>query len=125
MNLKKIIREEMDDLQWIRDLGPFNVSDKKWVIHFDVDCDLDEVRRLQKWIYSQGFKWVAGLTIDQMAGDCDTKYFFSTNYDWYGDFSDNKFDGYARWNDDLEWMIDNEGYELFKWSEIRKHLNPQ
>ena len=104
----------MDDLQGIRDLDPFNISNKKWIIHFDVDCDLDEVRRIQEWIYSQGYEWSNNLTIDEMV-DEDTEYYFNVD--------DHIFDGYASWDNSLSDMVDSYGYELFKWSDIKEQLN--
>ena len=115
MNIKKIIRETLEDLKWIRDVNPYNIIDKDWIIHFDVDCDLDEVRRIQEWIYSQGFIWASNATIEELSTDCDSKYYFRE----YSD--DFQFDSFWKWNEPLEEMIDR-GYVLYNWSEIRNTL---
>ncbi len=136
MNIKKIIREEIDDfdlltikninesqeditdLEWMMEIEPYDISNKDWIIHFDVDCDLDEVRRVQEWIYSQGFKWNSDATIEDMSRDCDPKYYFREYID------DIYFDAYFKWNQPLKEMIDR-GFVLYKWSDIRNTLSKE
>lgn len=116
MNLKKIIIKEIDDFDWVRKIEVYDISNKNWIIHFDMPCDLNEVRRLQEWIYSQGFVWSNEFTIDEMI-DCYAEYYFKEDYNY------NVFDGYGDWTSDLESKINDEGYVLYKWSDIRKQLN--
>lgn len=115
MNIKKIIRESLEDFEWIMDINPYNITDKDWIIHFDVDCDLDEVRRIQEWIYLQGFIWASDGTIEELSTDCHSIYYFREYPD------DIQFDAYAKWNVPLEEMIDR-GYVLYNWSDIRSTL---
>lgn len=114
----KNINESEDDitgLDWIMDVNPYNITDKDWIIHFDVDCDLDEVRRLQEWIYSQGFIWNTDATIEEMSTDCDSKYYFRVYTNGI------EFDAYLKWNEPLEEMIDM-GFVMYKWSDIKSTL---
>jgi len=112
--IKNIIKEELDDMQWIKDTEPLSISNKNWIIHNDVNNSEDEERRLQEWIYSQGYVWSNGFKIDDMLdGDCD----------YYVNTDENEFDAYILWNDELGNMISFYGYELFNWSSIRKQLN--
>lgn len=114
MNIKKIIKESLDDLQWIRDTEPFTISNKNWIIRNDVEVSVREDRKIQEWIYSQGYEWSNNLTIDEMV-DEDTEYYFNVD--------DHIFDGYASWNNSLSDMVDSYGYELFNWGDIKEQLN--
>lgn len=112
--IKNIIKEELDDMQWIKDTEPLSISDKNWIIHNDVNNSEEEERRLQEWIYSQGYVWSNEFNIEDMLdGDCD--YYINVNEVY--------FDAYRGWNDELDNMITHDGYELFNWSSIRKQLN--
>ena len=54
MNIRKIIREEMDDLQWIKDTNPLKEG------HYYVDADglsREERLDLQQKILDLGFRW--------------------------------------------------------------------
>lgn len=114
----KNINESQDNitgLEWMMEIEPYDISNKNWIIHFDVDCDLDEVRRIQEWIYSQGFIWNTDATIEEMSTDCDSKYYFRLYTD------DNQFDAYLKWNQPLEELIEM-GFVMYKWSDIRSTL---
>ena len=114
----KNINESQEDttgLEWMMEIEPYDISNKDWIIHFDVDCDLDEVRRAQEWIYSQGFKWSSDATIEDMSTDCNSKYYFREYID------DIEFDAYFKWNQPLKEMTDR-GFVLYRWSDIRNTL---
>jgi hypothetical protein len=112
--IKNIIKEELDDMQWIIDTEPLSISNKNWIIHNDVNNSEDEERRLQEWIYSQGYVWSNEFNIEDMLdGDCE--YYINVNEVY--------FDAYRGWNDELGNMISYDGYELFNWSSIKKQLN--
>ena len=101
-------------MQWIKDTEPLSISDKNWIIHNDVNNSEDEERKLQEWIYSQGYVWSNEFNIEDMLdGDCD----------YYINVHEVYFDAYRGWNDELDNMITHDGYELFNWSSIRKQLN--
>jgi hypothetical protein len=115
-SIRRILKEEFDELDWIRETNPFNLADKEWIIHFDVPCDLEENIKLQKWIYSQGYEWGYDLKIEDMV-DCDTPYYFKDEEKG----GDGIFDAYGQWNDSLDEMV-NYGYHVLKWSDIKKSL---
>lgn len=61
MNLRKIIREELDDLDWIRDITHQLPMDKDWWLINDVDPHSLEVsREIQNFLFNQGFMWLTG-----------------------------------------------------------------
>lgn len=106
----------MDGLDWIREVDPFNITNGGWIIDNDVNPNNEETdREIQEWIYSQGFKWVYGLTIKEMVS-IDCRYYFDD-----GDF---EFDGRSVWNECLDEMVQERGYELIRWSDIKKYGKP-
>jgi len=61
MNLRKIIKEELDDLDWIRDITHQLPMDKDWWLINDVDPHSLEVsRKIQNFLFNQGFMWLTG-----------------------------------------------------------------
>ena len=61
MNLRKIIREEIDDLDWIRDVTHQLPMDKDWWLINDVGPNSLEVsREIQDFLFNQGFSWLTG-----------------------------------------------------------------
>ncbi len=61
MNIRKIIKEELDDLDWIRDVNPQLPMDRDWWLINDVDPHSLEVsREIQDFLFNQGFMWLTG-----------------------------------------------------------------
>ena len=61
MNIRKIIREELDDLDWIRDITHQLPMDRDWWLINDVDPNSLEVsREIQQFLFNQGFSWLTG-----------------------------------------------------------------
>jgi hypothetical protein len=114
MNLKRIIREEMDDFDWVRDIKPIDLTRGRWILHFDTK-GLLENEKCQKFIYSQGFEWGDGIELEDML-DNREKYYFN-------ELGTNLFDAYNSLNNNLKSLIENEGYYIYKWSDIKNILN--
>ena len=63
MNIKRIIREEIDDFAWIKDVG-YNNTPKKgtaWVI-MDVPDTIEDSFKVQEFLFNLGFTWPLGST---------------------------------------------------------------
>jgi hypothetical protein len=59
MNIKRIIREEMDDLEWMDDIEPkSNVPDKytAWCL-MNIPNTSNDALIVQAFLHSNGFKW--------------------------------------------------------------------
>ena len=112
--IKNITRKSFDEFDWIRDTEPISIYDKNWIIHNDVGHSEEEERRIQEWIYSQGYVWPDDWQIEDMLdGNCE--YYFNADEVY--------FDAYGAWNSSLDSMISYDGYELLNWSDIKKQLN--
>jgi hypothetical protein len=56
---------------------------------------------------------VYDLTIEDVADSSEVMHYFNEN--------EFEFDGYSEKTDYIDYLIQNEGYELFKWSVIKKY----
>ena len=102
MNIRRIIKEEMDDLDWIGEVEPYNIHEGPWIILYDTD---EEHIEAQKWLFTQGYLW-EGNTTRIITGQNDKEhqkgFLFSgtVRYDEahdedYYPHSDSNFDGYG------------------------------
>ena len=106
--IKKILREEIGDFDWVDDIEPYILPDK-WIIHNDKG-DGDRIK-LETWLEEKGFSWGHGNTIKDMLPYKTIYYFNQTN---------NMFDGYQSWNNILDDKL-GYGYKLYKWSDLEKY----
>lgn len=61
LNEQNIIREEMDDFDWVRDIPNELPKDRDWWIINDVDPYSSEVSaEIQDFMFKQGFTWLSG-----------------------------------------------------------------
>ena len=61
MNIKRIIREEINDMEWIEDVPNELPKGEKWVLVNDINVDsLEESELIQNYLFKQGFKWITG-----------------------------------------------------------------
>ena len=65
MNIRKIIREEMDNsLGWINDIKPALNQEQNWVLVNDVNPnDIKEGIKIQKYLFNLGYKWFSSEII--------------------------------------------------------------
>jgi len=65
MNLKRIIKEEMNDsLGWINDIKPALNQDQEWIVVNDVNpSDIEEGIKIQKYLFNLGYKWFSSELI--------------------------------------------------------------
>jgi len=61
MNIKRIIREEIDDLDWIRDSDPNIKLRPNTVYYFDPSISGEELEEFTNRL-SPGYRWLRGLT---------------------------------------------------------------
>jgi|TARA_R110000803_G_scaffold149899_1_gene215361 hypothetical protein len=59
VNLKRIIREELDDLEWVRDIPTYNFWEGEHYIDIS-HLDDDESCEIQQAILDIGIRWFAG-----------------------------------------------------------------
>jgi hypothetical protein len=53
MNIKKIIKEEVNSFDWTEDIHPFTL-DEDWVIEFESEQEYIDI---QEWLFSKGVYW--------------------------------------------------------------------
>ena len=114
MSLKKIIREALDDMQWLKDIGPFDLNNTMWIIYLDEPYTDKESRKLQQFLYENGFEWPKNRQIEEMLRFRSVYYF---------NIDDHIFDGYDDWCGVLSRAVENGHRELIKWSDIKQSLN--
>jgi hypothetical protein len=62
MNIKKIIREEIDDMDWIRDVGrsiPRPENNNPWILV--VDTLSDGYCAPQEYLFNNGYRWAGSI----------------------------------------------------------------
>tara|TARA_R110000772_G_scaffold219692_1_gene330223 strand:+ start:1877 stop:2254 length:378 start_codon:yes stop_codon:yes gene_type:complete len=64
VDIRRIIREEMGDLQWINDSNPYLFNkDEEWILVNDVDPNsVEEGKEIQKYLINLGYTWSGGKT---------------------------------------------------------------
>jgi hypothetical protein len=121
MNIKKIIRESIDEFDWVRDSIPIDLTRGKWIIRNNNPDDMEENLKIQKFLYSIGYKWTAGLTIDDML-DEPIIYYVSDHEPF-----DDHFDGYGSDNPTIQRVLDSliegSGFTLYEWGAIKNLYN--
>ena len=65
MNLKRIIREELENpLAWINDIKPALNQDQEWILVNDVNpSSIEESIKIQKYLFNLGYKWFSSELI--------------------------------------------------------------
>lgn len=65
MNIRKIIREEMDNsLGWINDIKPALNQEQNWILVNDVNPnDIKEGIKIQKYLFNLGYEWFSSEII--------------------------------------------------------------
>ncbi len=64
MNIKKIIREELDDFDWVGDVRPALNQEQKWILVNDVNpSSIEESIKIQKFLFNLGYKWFSSKLI--------------------------------------------------------------
>lgn len=65
MNLKRIIREELENpLAWINDIKPALNEDQEWIVVNDVNPNsIEEGIKIQKYLFNLGYKWFSSELI--------------------------------------------------------------
>jgi hypothetical protein len=66
MNLKRIIREELENpLAWINDIKPALNKDQNWIVVNDVNPNsIEESIKIQKYLFNLGYKWFSSELIN-------------------------------------------------------------
>jgi hypothetical protein len=64
MNIKRVIKEEIDDFQWMRDIEPVESIDLtgKWIIENDIKKLDSHMVGVQEKLFDLGFSWRSGST---------------------------------------------------------------
>jgi len=120
MNINKIIKEETDGLDWIREIPIIDLTSGKWVIRNNKSNNIEENRKIQEFLYSIGYKWVFNLPIEEMV-DADHLYYFDeTNPIDNNDMGRMIFDSYSCENKTIESLINEEGFILYDWDFIKR-----
>ena len=62
MNIKKIIKEEIDDLEWVKDVVNIKLGkDENWILVNDIDREsVSEGHEIQKYLFDLGYSWGTG-----------------------------------------------------------------
>jgi hypothetical protein len=115
MNIRKIIKEEVNDFDWVGDIEPFTLDNSDWVIHTKTEAEWLEV---EQFFFENGWYWYGKE--DSKLGEYDSKYMYFYP-DWlnrldaagedifyddegflYGQYCDHKF---YEWSD-LKGLVD-------------------
>ena len=110
MNIRKIIKEEVNDFDWTNNIPAINLSGD-WVIQHS---ESDSVE-IQEWLFGQGFSWNFGGDSwgTEVTGAHRGGYLFSVDT--------GVFDGYGHMNPTLEQLI--EVGTLYQWDDIKRVIN--
>ena len=121
VNIKKIIKEEMNDFDWVEEISSRLPKDRDWWIINDVDpYSLEVSEEIQDFVFKQGFTWMSGrknfvpnkfVAISHRGGTYDQQL---GRFGFYrpSDHSPSDIEKYEIGEDDL----------VYRWSEIIKPI---
>lgn len=128
MNIKRIIKESIDEFDWVRDLIPIDLTRGKWIIQNNDPDSWQENLKIQEFLYSIGYKWTAGLTIEDMI-DEPIIYYVSEHDPLDDEFGPEEklFDAYESDNPTIQRVLDSliegSGFTLYEWGTIKNLYN--
>ena len=120
MNINKIIKEETDGLDWIREIPIIDLTSGKWVIRNNKSNNIEENRKIQEFLYSIGYRWTFNFPIEEMVDTDHLYYFDETNPLDNNDMGRMVFDSYSYENKIIESLINEEGFILYDWDFIKR-----
>jgi hypothetical protein len=120
MNINKIIKEETDGLDWIREIPIIDLTSGKWVIRNNKSNNIGENRNIQEFLYSIGYRWTFNFPIEEMVDGDHLYYFDETNPLDNNDMGRMVFDSYSYENKIIESLINEEGFILYDWDFIKR-----
>lgn len=121
MNIKRVIREELSDFDWVEEISSILPKDRDWWIINDVDpYSLEVSEEIQDFVFKQGFTWMSGrknfvpnkvVAISHRGGTYDQQL---GRFGFYrpSDHSPSDIERYETGEDDL----------VYRWSEITKPI---
>jgi len=121
MDIKRVIREELDDFDWVEEIPSRLPKDRDWWIINDVDpYSLEVSGEIQDFVFKQGFTWMSGrkifvpnkfVAISHRGGTYDQQL---GRFGFYrpSDHSPSDIEKYEIGEDDL----------VYRWSEIIKPI---
>jgi hypothetical protein len=123
MNIKKIIKEEVNDFDWVEGVKPFNLSNCDWVIE---TTNGDEWAEVEQFMFDNGWRWGDAEDGQQIHSNYEGQYHFFFPDD-HADCDDEMFDasngGYF-YNGRDELLEEFQDSTFYKWSDIRSfHIN--
>jgi hypothetical protein len=120
MNINKIIKEETDGLDWIREIPIIDLTSGKWVIRNNKSNNIEENRNIQEFLYSIGYRWTFNFPIEEMVDTDHLYYFDETNPLDNNDRGRMVFDSYLCENKIIESLINEKGFILYDWDFIKR-----
>lgn len=110
MNLKRIIREEMDDFDWIREIQPIVLSNCNWAIKVN---NKKEWREAEEFLFNSGWSWFGSDVGEHSDYESKWNYFIPDRCDQM------LIDGV-----DERYMLKRlPKHIIYEWSEIRGLVN--
>ena len=72
MNIKKIIKEEIDDLEWVKDVVNIKLGkNENWILVNDIDREsITEGHEIQKYLFDLGYSWGTGDLKNELKDFC-------------------------------------------------------
>jgi len=127
--MSRIIREEINDMEWIEDVPNELPKGEKWVLVNDINVDsLEESELIQNYLFKQGFKWITGRSYylaqkiySIVANSRNNLPIIPTNQKgtltYYGDSSHHIEEA-----DEVIEIFKSEGKGIYYWSDIKPNV---